>query len=107
MRCPGYGNYMIECYDMVFDLFYLYEAIEYCSDYIEQVDDVIVRKIFIDTYNCCLKFVMFKEKKDTHIEWVFPPLYMQHNSYNYMLFWYMFIVEGDRKLGFSHNDVEF
>ena len=107
MRCPGCGNYMIECHDVVFGPFCLYEVIEYCNEYIEHVDDTIVRKFFIDTYNCCLKFVTFKERKDIHKDWVFPPKCMQHNSYNYMLFWYMFIVEGDRTLGFSDIDVEF
>ena len=106
MKCPGCGNVMINCHDVVFGLYCAFEVIDYCADHIEHVDDVIVKKIFIDTYNRCLRFVMFREKAGYHNEWVFPPLCMQNNSYTYILYWYECIVKGDRDLGFSSSDEE-
>ena len=58
------------------------------------IDEVAVKKVFLDTYNRCLAFVLFKAKaKKVHNGWIFPPLCVQDNSYAYALFWYEWIVE--------------
>ena len=45
-------------------------------------------------YYCCLYYTVFKEKKSVPNELNFPPLRMIDNSYNYAIFWYKWIVEG-------------
>ena len=55
---------------------------------------LLLKKIYIDTYNRQLAYATFKQAKGVHEDWVFPPPCMQDNSYGYMLFWYQWIFEG-------------
>lgn len=92
--CSGCGKAVIWCDDVRFGLFCIFEIISYINEKIEFVDGMIIRKIFIDTYNRYLCCTAFKEKKVVPEEWVFPPPCMQENSYDYAIFWYEWIVEG-------------
>lgn len=92
--CSGCGKVGLYCHDVRFGLFCVHEVISYINDKMEMVDDMVVKKIFIDTYNRCLRYTMFKENQGVHEEWVFPPACMANNSYDYAIFWYEWIVEG-------------
>ena len=96
MRCSGCGNLIINCHDVVFGPFCVYKSIKYCTEMQHYaVSDIALKKVFLDTYNRCLAFVMFKSKeKKVHNKWIFPPLCVQDNSYSYILFWFEWIVEG-------------
>ena len=104
MTCSGCGNAMLACHDVVFGPFCLYRVINYCNRFDDFVDDVVMKKIFIDTYNRCLAFTKFKSAKKDHVEWVFPPACMQDNSYGYMIFWYEWIYEGKWSMSFDDDE---
>ena len=98
-RCAGCGNLMVTCHDVVFGLFCVFEVISYCTRHPDSADDVvIIKKIFIDTYNRCLAFQAFQKTRVKHTQWSFVPPCMQDNSYKYALFWYDWIVEGRYQL---------
>ena len=96
MKCAGCGNLMINCHDVVFGAYCVYEVVKYCSSMASyELTETAIKKVFLDTYNRCLAFVLFKAKNNkVHDEWVFPPLCVQDNSYSYANFWYQWIVEG-------------
>ena len=51
----GCGKVVIYCDNIRFGQFCVFEVISYINDdKIKFVDDVVLKKIFIDTYNCCL-----------------------------------------------------
>lgn len=93
LRCSGCGKQMIYCHDVLYGLYCTYKVISYIQDEVEIVDEVVVKKIFIDTYNRCLAFDTFRKFGKAHKEWVFPPPCVQDNSYNYCIFWYEWMVE--------------
>lgn len=95
MYCSRCRNLMINCHDVVFGAYCVYEVVKYCTSMADfRVCDMSVKKVFIDTYNRCLAFVLFKAKsKNVHDKWIFPPLCVQDNSYSYTLFWYEWIIE--------------
>ena len=95
-KCNGCGNIMHECHDVLYGPYSVYKVIQYCRKNYDNIDDAVVKKIFIDTYNRNLSFHNFKHNKEDKIdeEWVFPPSCMQDNSYDYAIFWYEWIVEG-------------
>ena len=97
-RCEGCGNVMLTCHDVVFGLFCVLEVMTYCEKHPEEVIDVVVKKIFIDTYNRCLAFQAFRKTKVRHTDWRFVPPCVQANSYSYALFWYEWTIEGRYKL---------
>ena len=95
MHCSGCGNPMYTCHDVVFSAFCVHECIKYCNDSDNLVCDTAVKKVFLDTYNRCLAFMVFRTRNKTVMDkWVFPPLCVQDNSYSYVLFWYEWIVQG-------------
>ena len=75
--CSGCGKSMMCCDDVCFGLFCVFEVISYINKKIKFVDDVVVKKIFIDTHNSCLRYTKFKEKKSVERELVFPPVCRQ------------------------------
>ena len=93
-RCSGCGNLMMDCHDVTIGTYCVYRVIHAINNNIDMVDDVVIKKVFIDTYNRCLAFIKFKNGKGTHEDWVFPPPCVQHNSYSYAVFFYEWIVEG-------------
>ena len=95
MHCSGCGNMMVHCHDVVFGTFCVYKCIKYCKDTDNTLNDTAIKKVFLDTYNRCLAFVIFRDRtKIVQDKWIFPPLCVQDNSYSYILFWYEWIVEG-------------
>ena len=96
LRCSGCGKQMVECHDVLYGMYCVYNIMRYCNNRIEWAEDTVVRKIFIDTYNRCLPFDTFRNNNSKlHTEWVFPPPCVQDNSYNYAIFWYEWKVEGE------------
>ena len=96
MKCSGCSNLMINCHDVVFGAYCVYEVVNYCTSMQGyEITDIAVKKVFLDTYNRCLAFVLFKAKnKKVHDRWMFPPLCVQDNSYSYTLFWFEWIIQG-------------
>ena len=94
MHCSGCGNMIINCHDVVFGAFCVHEVINFCAEAADYgITETEVKKVFLDTYNKCLVFVLFKAKENkVHKKWIFPPLCVQDNSYSYALFWYEWIV---------------
>lgn len=64
----------------------MFKVINFCTKMEGFIDDIVVRKVLIDTYNCCLAFMIFKEKKGLHKKWIFAPLCVQDNLNDYAKF---------------------
>ena len=74
----------------------------FTTNFPDFVDDVVLKKIYIDTYNRNLGFTMFKQDKGVHEdEYFFPPPCMQDNSYGYLIFWYEWIFYGSWKMSYD------
>lgn len=84
---------MTECHDVVFGLYYLHHVMYFYTYHTDFADNIVIKKIFIDTYSKCLVFVMFRQGTGEHKDWVFPLLCVQDNSYAYTIFWYEWIIE--------------
>ena len=105
--CSGCGKQIMFCHDVVFGPFCVYKVIKICEERRDFVCDVVVKKVFIDTYNRCLEFVTFREKaNDPNDDWRFPPVCMQDNSYGYAVFWYEWVVEGMWRMNYSDDEDE-
>ena len=105
--CSGCGKPMIHCHDVVYGPFCVYRVIKVCEEARDFVCDLVVKKVFLDTYNCCLEFMTFREtKNEPKDEWLFPPLCMQDNSYAYAVFWYEWTVEGMWRVGYPDDKEE-
>ena len=96
--CSGCGNTVMNCHDVLYGPYCVFEVIKFCNQEVYSVDDVVVKKIFIDNYNKQLAIDMFKSNKGPLENWVFPPPCMQDNSYDYALFWYSWIIEGEWRM---------
>ena len=95
---------MFDCEDVVFGPYCVYRTIRVCREQEELVDDAVVKKEFIDTYNRCKSFVTFKQSQNQHEGWDFPPVCMQDNSYSYAVFWYEWTIEGLHEMQDNDND---
>ena len=102
VRCKGCGNDIMNCHDVLFGAYCVNKVIsyaKYCDPF--SVDDLVIKKIFIESYNQALSFESFRTKGESLNEgnWLFPPRCMQDNSYNYSIFWYQ-----SELLGIKHEE---
>ena len=102
--CCSCRNCMTNCHDVMFGPYCIFCFLCFCNQMPDFVDNIVLKKIFIDTYNCELAFTMFKQAKGVHEDWVFPPPCMQDNSYGYMTFWYEWIFEGKWQMDWPADD---
>ena len=70
------------------------KCINYCVTVQDFVCNVSIKNIFIDMYNHCLNFYLFLKKEEIHSNWLFPPPFVESNSFCYSIFWYEWIIEG-------------
>lgn len=68
------------------------------------MDDIVVKKMFIDTYNQILSFITSKQGKGIYENWNFPPTCTQDNTYAYALFFYKLVMEGQWKIDWSDTE---
>ena len=94
-KCKGCGKVMYKCHDILYGPFAINEIVNYTNLQPENmVDDLVIKKIFIDTYNRSLAFDLFRnEGIKSNKDWLFPPRCMQDNLYDYALFWYRYKAE--------------
>lgn len=92
--CPGCGNVMINCHDVLYGAFCLYEVIQYTNMEVENCNfQMKAKKNFIDCYNKSLRFHNFRDGSSNSWEqtpldsWLFPKRCMINNSYKYALYW--------------------
>ena len=88
--CLGCNNIMTKCHDVVYGPRCVHKVVSYTNKTPEYYEDIIVKKIFIDTYNNDLECDIFRgEAKDIRSDtWIYPPRCMQDNSYSYAVYWY-------------------
>ena len=73
----------------------------------EWVDNVVIKKVFIDTYNPVLRFLTFVEGKGLHEDdWVLPPTCVQEITYCYVVFFYEWIVKGQWQMQSDSKEEE-
>ena len=92
-KCSGCGEIVMNCHDVLYGPFCVFEVIQFCNHKVYSIDNVVVKKIFIGNYNRQLATDLFKSNKGPLEEWQFPPPCMQNNSYDYALFWYSWMIE--------------
>ena len=88
--CQGCNNIMTKCHDVVYGPRCIHEVVSYINKNPDYCEDIVVKKIFINTYNHDLALDIFREdgkdiKSDT---WIYLPHCMQDNSYSYAIYWY-------------------
>lgn len=76
------------------------------KDYAKDMDKLVVKKVFIDTYNRVLSYITFKQGNGVHDDRDFPLPCMQDNTYAYMLFFYEWIIEGEWAIDLSDSELE-
>ena len=105
-KCAGCDKQVYKCHDVLYGPLCMFEVIEFCNNNIDWVDDTVVKKIFIDTYNRALRIDTFRDRRKTHDDWIFPPPCMQDNSYDYIVFWYEWMIEREWRMVYLSDEAE-
>ena len=75
-KCCGCGNACIYCHNVLIGPFCMFEVISTCTNQTAFVDDTILKKVFIGTYNSIQRYKQFVDKKVVGDDWSFPlPVY--------------------------------
>ena len=75
-RCAGCGKLMVDCDNIVFELYCVYQVVKIFTNLHAFVDNVAIKIVFIDINNHCVNYKMFnKARKGPNDYWMFPPPY--------------------------------
>lgn len=61
MYCNDCGKIMVQCYNVVIGPYCIFCVAYFMKDYGDETDGVVVKKVFIDTYNCIQSYITFKQ----------------------------------------------
>lgn len=89
-RCQSCWRRKYKCHDVVYGPFALNKVMSMCTTCPERcTSPLVIKKVFIDSYNRALGFDNFRNNGITiHEVWRYPPLCMQDNSFKCALSWY-------------------
>ena len=104
IRCSGCSKPMSSCDDVVIGPYCVFRVVKLCTENYDMLDNVVIKKVFIDTYNRILAYNTFKLGKGSHDDWVYPPPCVQDNTFRYAVFFYEWVIEGQWSVDKSSDE---
>ena len=86
--CKHCNTKLTSCHDVLFGMFCISAVVRYYKENTTMAEDLVAKKVFINSYNNALEFHNFKiTGKMRAVEMVYPPICLEQNSYEYATYW--------------------